>query len=66
MILLLFGLYEQLNSHCLLRTFNPVYKPSIGLLSADKNVARIILSDKNHNFPAVLITIQEFETDQLE
>ena len=40
-MLFLFGLYEQLKSHFLLWKFNSIYNPSIGLVSADKNLAGI-------------------------
>ena len=41
MMLFLFGLYEQLNSHFLLWKFTSIYEPSIGLVSVDKNLAGI-------------------------
>ena len=41
MMLFLFGLYEQLNSHFLFWKCNSIYKPSIGLVPADKNLAGI-------------------------
>ena len=57
MMLFLFELSEQLRSHFLLWKLNSIYKPSIGLLSADKNLTGIS-PDKNHNSSTMLITIQ--------